>query len=107
MLASVAPVTVEEHMVYTTLSAILNIPYKPPSRSGRLPFPSKPLFLEMTVRKYPPALIIIIIMKNTHLYMCIFQSTPRFTPLLQMAAGHGWFAMDGIKVKVYYYHLKL
>ncbi|KAF8799571.1 hypothetical protein BYT27DRAFT_7201458 [Phlegmacium glaucopus] len=73
---SVAPVTVEEHMVHTTLSAIFKIPYKhhhhPPSQSRRLPLPSKPLFLEMT-------------------------STPRVTPLLQMAAGHGWFVMDGIK----------
>ena len=50
--ASVAPVTIEEHMLYTTLSAVLKIPYKPLSQQqGQLlPLPSQRLFLEMTVR---------------------------------------------------------
>ena len=49
-LASVAPVTMEEHMLYTTLSAVLKIPYKPPCQPGQLPLPLRRLFLEMTVR---------------------------------------------------------
>ena len=50
-IASVAPVTIEEHTLYTTLSAIMKIPYKPLSQLGQpLPFPLKCLFLEMTVR---------------------------------------------------------
>ena len=48
--ASVAPVTIEEHMLYTTLSAVLKIPYKPLSQSGQqLPLPLQRLFLEVTV----------------------------------------------------------
>jgi len=70
---SVAPVTIEEHMLYTTLSAVLKIPYKPLSQSGQqLPLPLRCLFLEMT-------------------------STPRVTHLLQMATSHGWFAIDGMQ----------
>jgi quinate dehydrogenase len=50
-IASVAPVTIEEHMLYTTLSAVLKIPYKPLSQPGqRPPLPLQCLFLEMTVR---------------------------------------------------------
>jgi len=69
---SVAPVTIEEHMLYTTLSAVLKIPYKPFSQSGQLPLPLQCLFLEMT-------------------------STPRVTHLLQMATSHGWFTIDGMQ----------
>ena len=52
--ASVAPVTIEEHMLYTTLSAVLKISYKPlalVSQPGQLPPPLQRLFLEMTVRR--------------------------------------------------------
>ena len=59
LVASVSPVTIEEHMLYTTLSAVLKIPYKRPlsSQPGQqqqqqqqLPLPLQCLFLEMTVR---------------------------------------------------------
>jgi len=70
---SVAPVTIEEHMLYTTLSAVLKIPYKPLSQpGGQLPFPLRCLFLEMT-------------------------SAPRTTHLLQVATSHRWFAIDGMQ----------
>jgi len=72
VIPSVAPVTMEEHMLYTTLSAILKIPYKPLSQPAPLPLPLQRLFLDMT-------------------------SAPRVTPLLQMAANHGWFTIDGIQ----------
>jgi hypothetical protein len=37
-------------MLYTTLSAVLKIPYKPLTQPGQMPFPLQRLFLEMTVR---------------------------------------------------------
>ena len=94
-IASVAPVTVEEHMLYTTFSTILEIPYysKPLPRKGRLAFPLKPLFLETIVR------IDISCPKWYYDAYHSKKSTPRITQLLQMAASHGWFTIDGNKVK--------
>ena len=62
-IASVAPVTIEEHRLYATFSAGLEIPYsKPWPWKGRLALPLKPLFLETIVRIYPAQTDI---MKNT------------------------------------------
>jgi hypothetical protein len=52
--ASFAPVTSEERMVYTTASAVLTTPYtKPTEASEALPMPNKRLFLEMAVSLLP------------------------------------------------------
>ena len=84
-------------MLYTTLSAVLKIPYKPLSQSGQLPLPLQCLFLEMTVRICSVQLILYEI-----LIIIITKSTPRVTHLLQMATSHGWFTIDGMQVKKSY-----
>ncbi|THH18824.1 hypothetical protein EW146_g2235 [Bondarzewia mesenterica] len=77
-----APVTKEERMVYTTASSILSIPYNPgePEYSTEdgtdlLPFPTKRLFLEMAYK-------------------------PRNTPMLRIAAAHGWEPIDGVQAMI-------
>ncbi|PFH49382.1 hypothetical protein AMATHDRAFT_4967 [Amanita thiersii Skay4041] len=74
--AAIPPQTTEERMVYTTASAIFTIPYIRPSEvSNGLPPPHQRIFLEMTYK-------------------------PRNTPMLQVAAAHGWCAMDGIQAMI-------
>ncbi|KAG7090988.1 hypothetical protein E1B28_010055 [Marasmius oreades] len=78
---AVKPVTMEERMVYTVASHIFNMPYDPPSSynpsgvTGLLPLPSKRLFLEMAYK-------------------------PRITPMLKVAAAHGWEPIEGIEAMI-------
>ncbi|KAJ7497014.1 hypothetical protein FB451DRAFT_1120135 [Mycena latifolia] len=74
---AVAPVTQAERMVYTTVSSILSIPYNPPRLppGSMLPLPRKRLFLEMAYK-------------------------PRITPMLKIAAAHGWDPIDGIQAMI-------
>ncbi|KAJ7729537.1 hypothetical protein DFH07DRAFT_969503 [Mycena maculata] len=72
-----APVTPAERMVYTTASSILSIPYTPPElpSDSTLSLPKKRLFLEMAYK-------------------------PRITPMLRIAAAHGWDPIDGIQAMI-------
>ncbi|KAF8157113.1 hypothetical protein B0H34DRAFT_487264 [Crassisporium funariophilum] len=72
---STPPATIEEHMVYTTVSAVLQVPYKIPQGSAQLPIPNQRIFLEMTYK-------------------------PRVTPLLQMAKLEAWFTIDGVQATI-------
>ncbi|THH16784.1 hypothetical protein EW146_g3902 [Bondarzewia mesenterica] len=79
---ALAPVTKEERMVYTTASSILSIPYNPgePEYSTEdgtdlIPIPTKRLFLEMAYK-------------------------PRNTPMLRIAAAHGWEPIDGVQAMI-------
>ncbi|ESK93683.1 pentafunctional arom polypeptide [Moniliophthora roreri MCA 2997] len=78
---AITPLTKAERMVYTTASHIFTVPYTTPdtyeisSEPGTLPLPTKRLFLEMAYK-------------------------PRLTPMLKVAAAHGWEPIDGTKAMI-------
>ncbi|KAK7045675.1 hypothetical protein VNI00_007508 [Paramarasmius palmivorus] len=78
---AITPVSKAERMVYTTASHIFTTPYDTPDtyntslEPGTLPLPIKRLFLEMAYK-------------------------PRLTPMLKVAAAHGWDTIDGTKAMI-------
>ncbi|KAJ7066778.1 hypothetical protein B0H15DRAFT_872440 [Mycena belliarum] len=70
---SFAPQTYAERMVYTTVSAVLTVPYIVPTiASAVLPYPTQRLFLEMPYK-------------------------PLETIMYKVAAAHGWHVIDGVQ----------
>jgi len=70
-----APVTPAERMVYTTLTAVLTVPYDPPTSTTSLPVPIKRLFLEMPYK-------------------------PRITAIYKIAEALGWDTIVGVQAMI-------
>ncbi|KAL0577738.1 hypothetical protein V5O48_004232 [Marasmius crinis-equi] len=78
---AIKPVTKQERMVYTVASHVFTMPYDPSGsfnsteETGSLPLPTRRLFLEMAYK-------------------------PRVTPMLKVAAAHGWEVIEGIQAMI-------